>query len=124
MVPGPLPEDRRPIPEPQERKINIIGNNIDKLLTMQIGKLFKFYRPVRKISGSPKQAFNVNAFGEVPNSSWFTNRNGLKRMTLEEIAGGPNAGNEPDTSGTWQIVRAKAEGVTPGFTIEDRLAER
>lgn len=119
-----LSDDRRPIPEPKEKEINIIGDFADKLVTRQLGQPFDFSQHVRKISGKPKEAFNVAAFGEVPNSSWFTNRNGLKRMTLEEIARGPNTSDGPDTSGTWNIIRAKAEGVTPGFTIQDSRGER
>jgi hypothetical protein len=124
VVPEPLPSDQRLIPEPQEKEINIIGDNVDKLFTRQVGVLFDFSQHIRKISGRPKQAYNVDAFGRVPNSSWFTNRNGLQRMTLEEIARGPNRGDGPDTSGTWEIIRAKAEGVTPGFTIQDVHGEQ
>ena len=124
VPPEQVPDDRRPVPEPDEKEINIYADNVDKLVTKQIGKLFDTSQHVRKVFGTPKQAFNVDAFGEVPNSSWFTNRNGRKRMTVEEIGRGPNTGAGPDTSGTWIIIRAKAEGVTPGFSIEDRHGER
>jgi hypothetical protein len=119
LAPEQLPDDRRPIPEPKGKKISIIGDNVDKLITRQIGVVFDLAQHMRKISGKPKQAYNVDAFGQVSNSSWFTNRNAYRRMTLEEIARGPNVGDGPDTTGTWEIIRAKAEGVTPGFTIQD-----
>lgn len=124
VPPEPVPDDRRPVPESDEKEINIYADNVDKLVSKQIGKLFDTSQHVRKAFGKPKQAYNVDAFGEVPNSSWFTNRNGSQCMTLEEISRGPNTGMGPDTSGTWKIFRAKAEGVTPGFSIEDKHGER
>ena len=124
VPPEQVPDDRRSIPEPDEKEINIYADNVDKLVAKQIGKFFDTSQQVRKVLGKPKQAYNVDAFGDVANSSWFTNRNGMKRMTEEEISRGPNTGVGPDTSGTWTIIRAKAEGVTPGFSIEDRHGER
>jgi hypothetical protein len=66
-----------------------------------------------------QQARNVNTLGEVPDSSWFTNRIGLYPMALEQLARGPNQGNGPDRSASWTIIRAKSQGITPGFTIQD-----
>jgi len=40
-------------------------------------------------------------------------------MSVEEIFRGPDKGNGPDTSGVWTIIRAKSQGVTPGFHIRD-----
>lgn len=64
-------------------------------------------------------AENVNTLGEVPDSSWFTNRIGLHPMTIEDVVKGPNRREGPDISGKWTIIRAKTEGITPGFTIKD-----
>ena len=77
----------------------------------------------RRIGGllgvvGPRQADNVNALDEVPNSSWFTNRHFLQPMTLEELAEGPGFA-EPDDSGPWEVVAGKFEGITAGFTIKD-----
>ena len=64
-------------------------------------------------------ASDVNALDEVIASSWFTNRIGLFPMTPAEVARGAAAGEGPDRSAPWRITRAKSEGVTPGFNIED-----
>src|SRR6185369_6133824 len=32
---------------------------------------------------TPKSAVNINTLGEVPDSSWFQNRHGVTRMSLE-----------------------------------------
>jgi hypothetical protein len=67
---------------------------------------------------------NIDAFDEVHNSTWFTNRNAREHMTLEEIACGPDTGEGPDQSGPWIIFRAKVQGVTPGFQIKDSKGNR
>jgi hypothetical protein len=64
-------------------------------------------------------AANVNRLDEAVNSSWFTNRIGLFTMTPAEVARGPVNSTGPDTSAVWTIVKAKSEGVTPGFNIRD-----
>src|SRR3990170_8352987 len=39
-----------------------------------------------------ERAQNINTLGEVPDSSWFTNRIGRREMTVEEMVRGPNRG--------------------------------
>ena len=118
-IPEPVPNDQRAGPEPESRDINIIADGFDQQFIVQIEQSFDLSRQLRNLFGRPKRSINVDAFGEVINSSWFTNRNSLKRVSIEEIARGPNSGETPDTSGVWTVIRAKAEGVTPGFHIED-----
>jgi len=69
--------------------------------------------------GTHVRAMNVNTLGEVPDSSWFTNRIGVREMTLDELTRGPDTVNGPDTSGPWTVVAGKSQGITPGFTIVD-----
>lgn len=65
-------------------------------------------------------ATNVNALDEVPDSSWFENRLGVRPMTADEVARGPCAGkvldpNGPD--GSWTIDNGKDNGANPGFRV-------
>jgi hypothetical protein len=69
--------------------------------------------------GEGVRAMNVNTLGEVPDSSWFTNRIGVRELSLEELARGPDTVEGPDTSGPWSVVAGKSQGITPGFTIVD-----
>lgn len=124
VPPPPLPGDRQPIPEPKFRKYNHIKDGFNKQFILQMEQSLEFSRQLRHLAGKPKQAFNLDALDEVPNSSWFTNRNARKRMALEEIARGPNTGSGPDTTGEWIVIRAKAEGITPGFHIKDKHGNR
>ena len=64
-------------------------------------------------------AQSANTLGEVPDSSWFTNRIGSHPMNVEDVVQGPGDQNAPSTDGPWEIVAAKTEGVTPGFRIRD-----
>jgi hypothetical protein len=64
-------------------------------------------------------AMNMNTLGEVPDSSWFQNRHGVHRMSLSDLAKGPNTGDGPSTEQPWVVIAVKAEGITPGFRIRD-----
>jgi len=76
--------------------------------------------------GSPgdrtaRRAVNVNTIDEVPNSSWFTNRIGVRDLTIAEIVRGANT-FEPAEARNWQewtIVGGKGfGGFQPGFRAE------
>ena len=124
QIPEAIPNDQRPGPEPEAISINIGSNGFEQQVAAQVRQSLDLSRHLRKIAGRPKQAMNVDAFGEVPDSSWFTNRNAIQRMSVEEIARGPDLGISPDTSAAWTVIRAKIEGITPGFHIEDRHGTR
>jgi len=123
--PPALPSDTSPIEKPEFRgQEDDFADAIDMEFIMSLRNTLDISRQIRRLKGTPKQAKNVNAWGEVENSSWFTNRNHLQPMSLEEIARGSCTGDGPETSGVWIIKRAKAEGVTAGFHIEDSRGER
>src|SRR5882757_1209609 len=63
-------------------------------------------------------AVNVNTLDEVPDSSWFTNRIGVREMSLPELVRGPNRDVRFGTE--WTIVRGKNRGFHPGFRAIDR----
>ena len=55
------------------------------------------FRPMSKFFqvDSYGEAENVNAFDEVPDSSWFTNRIGARRLSRDEVARVARFGTEP-----------------------------
>ena len=73
---------------------------------------------------TPKTAVNINTLGEVPDSSWFQNRHGVTRMSLEDLVRGPNTGSGPSMDQPWAVIGAKTEGVTPGFRIRDSRGDQ
>jgi hypothetical protein len=66
----------------------------------------------------PVKAMNVNTIDEVPDSSWFTNRIGVRDLSIEEIVRGPNRLDSIDING-WPVVEGKSRGVTPGYRVRD-----
>jgi hypothetical protein len=65
--------------------------------------------------GPVPRALNANTLGEVPDSSWFTNRD---TEALDVLRRGPGTGQGPE-DGDWTIIGAKTQGITPGFTMRD-----
>ena len=66
---------------------------------------------------APRRALDVNALGEVPDSTWFTNRMGLRSLTVEDVARGPNRGQEAQMP--LEILKGKVGGKSIGFIVED-----
>jgi hypothetical protein len=62
---------------------------------------------------------NPNTLGEVPDSSWFTNRMGRKILSMEELVRGSNSKNGPDISNPIIIITSKRQGLIRGFTMQD-----
>jgi hypothetical protein len=64
------------------------------------------------------RAANINTVDEVPDSSWFTNRIGLRGMTIDQIVRGPDRYDSLSLDG-WSIAGGKPSGVQPGFRMRD-----
>jgi hypothetical protein len=65
-----------------------------------------------------RPAQDVNTVGEVPDSSWFTNRAGRTPLSVQAVMNGPDVTSGP-APGTWTIVSAKNDGIMPGFVVRD-----
>lgn len=81
------------------------------------------FRPIsRFLAVDPAgRALNVNAFDEVPDSSWFQNRIGKARMTPAEVQMGPCGEHVLDprgADGSWTIDQGKPNGANPGFRVK------
>ena len=72
---------------------------------------------VEKLVGGPP-ALDVNHFGQVIDSTWFTNRIGRMNLTPEAARIGPNLSGEP-APGPFLVIGGKVEGATPGLVIRD-----
>lgn len=76
-----------------------------------------FARPDRGVKPAPPGA--VNTFGEPMDGAWYTRRHYYGRMSLEQLKLGPGGRTPPSMKSPWTVIRAKGEGITPGFTIID-----
>lgn len=101
--------DQQPTEMPSEREISQIADFIINTFGT---------RPKPDEEPIPP-AENVNTLGEVPNSSWFTNRIGQHLMTLDELRKGPNQLEGSSLIPPFTITSAKSEGITPGFFARD-----
>src|SRR5215510_8608947 len=110
--------DMKNIPEPKERQSGYYDYFFKGQLIEGAKRGVDVPRWVRLATGNPKQASNVNALDEVPDSSWYTNRHHIRRMSTDELQRGPNTGKGPDFS-TAVITKAKTSGVTPGMMVKD-----
>jgi hypothetical protein len=69
------------------------------------------------------ESVNVNSLDEVPDSSWFTNRLGLRPVSLDELrqyACPKDKILDPDSTPdhAWVISEGKTSGSTPGFVMK------
>ena len=64
-------------------------------------------------------AGNVNTVGGVPDSPWFTNRHGFRRMTLDELVAGPGSDDPPRTDAPWRVLTVKQYGDRTGMLMVD-----
>jgi len=114
--------DMESIPEPRKVDTGYAYDFADGTFFQQAKQAFDFPRHFRKASGRPKPAYNVNSLDEVPDSSWFTNRNGARPMSLEEIRRGPDVNGGP-APGVLMVTRGKTSGISPGFFVRDERGD-
>jgi hypothetical protein len=84
-----------------------------------------FFRPLAEFwrFEAPREAVNVNALDEVPDSSWFTNRTTRSGMAPDAVARGAcTPGSRPVPP--WTVSSGKPDGANPGFFITDARGQR
>ena len=114
-----------PMLEDDDRLIDVA----EELDEIELSALFDRFGHIFHIFGDPPypaflEAQNVNTLDEMPDSSWFTNRHGMTRMSVDALARGSNLDGQPNTDETWTIFAGKSQGFTPGFSIEDGKGDR
>ena len=118
-----FPED--PMLEDDDRLIDVA----EELEEIELSDPFDRFGHIFHIFGDPPypaflEAQNVSTLDEVPDSSWFTNRHGQTRMSMDTLARGSNLDGPPNADETWTIFAGKSQGITPGFSIEDAKGDR
>jgi hypothetical protein len=80
-----------------------------------------FYRLVQRglELPRPQRALGVNALDEVPDSTWFTNRIGVRDLSLDELRRGAATAGSPELYKPWTIHSTKVGGASVGFIITD-----
>jgi hypothetical protein len=113
-----------PEPEPEDRSHFSCAPEIYDAPTDWDGMDNMLFRPLSEAVGivTSGESVNVNSLDEVPDSSWFTNRLGVRPVSIEELRRNAckkesllDPDNTPD--GAWLIDKGKMSGSTPGFRI-------
>ncbi len=116
-LPVQIVDDRRDVPEqPAERKSPLILYHLDGSVVRVITRGLEVPRE--------RRALGVNAFDEVPDSTWFTNRIGVRDITPAELVTGPTKLDNPELHKPWTVIAGKSIGVAIGFTIKDARGEK
>src|SRR5215510_2307379 len=92
-----------------------------KVTTRKVDDLYDF---VENRFVTPRLQEDARKEGPIPDSNWYTNRHWRKRMTVAELQRGAGNSTPPDPKGTWQVISAKSDGISPGFVIEDQQKNR
>ena len=92
----------------------LVWDGVDNMVFRPLAESFAF--------AATHEAVDVNSVDEVPDSSWFTNRLGVRPIGLEELQLGacdPSQLLDPQTAldGTWIIDKGKGDGSSPGFRV-------
>jgi hypothetical protein len=83
-----------------------------------------FLRPLSEAVGlvTTGESVNANSLDEVPDSAWFTNRLGVRPVSLDELrvnACPKDKLLDPEApDGSWVIDQGKTSGSTPGFRVQ------
>jgi hypothetical protein len=107
-------DDTRDIAEPEERKYDA---------KEYFANIFVLERVQRTLELRDLElAHDINALEEVPNSTWFENRIGVRPVAPVEAARGFDAGGPPRPPFT--VTSGKVGGGNPGFMMKDATGRR
>ena len=67
-------------------------------------------------------ARDTNALDEVPDSTWFTNRIGVRTVSPDDAAKGPDVSGPPRLP--LVVIKAKRGGTNPGFVAKDATGRK
>lgn len=107
-------DDARDIEEPSEREYDP---------KEYFAKIFVIKRLDRTLQLRDEElAQNINALEEVPDSTWFQNRIGVRRVSPAEAARGYEQGGPPRAP--FVVTGGKYGGGNPGFSIKDATGRK
>lgn len=108
--------DNHPGPKPKEQNVSelfgVLNNSWLRHLSLEEAAL----------AARDRGALNVNAWDEVPDSTWFTNRIGRTPLTYDQLVRGIEGA--PPAPDRWLVERNVEEGYTPKFRVKDSAGQR
>src|SRR5438874_7875214 len=114
--------DARPIPKPPDGEPDFYGHLFRETIVYPLSHAFDVpdkFLALAHVLGvhTRREAVNVNALDEVPNSAWFTNRNHFRAVPVSQLLLGPDSTLLPTKP--WTIKHSKHGGASAGFQIKD-----
>lgn len=106
--------DQEPIAEPAERPFSLMAGGLDWFVARRLTRAMELHAQI------PAQ--NTNALDEVPDSSWFTNRIGVRDVSPSEAARAASAAGPPVPP--LLAVGGKPGGTNPGLVVKDARGRR
>jgi hypothetical protein len=94
-----------------------------RLLYHSDGYIFRAFTRALDVRAAARAA-DTNAIDEVPDSTWFVNRIGLRDLTVDEVRRGPNHDDSPMLHKPWTITGTKVGGLTVGFIMKDARGQK
>jgi hypothetical protein len=123
----PIDHDGQPVPKPAERDPGQLAHLLHETLVSPLVHTFDVPDKILwalgpfGVHGIPESA-NVNDFDEVPNSTWFTNRNHMRALSPRQVREGPFGAVRPTPP--FEIKSVKTSGINPGFNVKDAAGKR
>jgi len=110
-------DDRLDVPAaPAPRPFYVNLYHWDAVLQRRISRALELPRP--------RRALGVNALDEVPDSTWFTNRIGVRDLTNDELTTGPVTLDGPEHHLPWTVTSVKPGGGSVGVLVKDARGEK
>ncbi len=109
-----------PEPHPYSYAYDILDNSFVRPAT----RVLDVALLARKLTGNLREAANIDDQDQVRlPSTWWQPRLGFRPVTVAQMLTGPGPGTGP-APGKWTVTKAKDQGVTPGFQIEDSHGDK
>lgn len=109
---------------PVERNYSYAYDLFDQSLVRPATRVLDVPRGLRRITGHPREAANVDDSDQVRlPSTWWQPRIGFRVVTPEQMLAGPGPGCGP-APGRWTVSHGKDQGVTPGFQVKDAKGDK
>ena len=107
------------MPMPPEAPLSYYYDAFEQSMVRPLTRSFDLSLLARKLSGSRREAANLDAQDRVQlPSTWWQPRIGFKPLSVEDMLAGPGPGRGP-APGPWTVVGAKSAGVSKGFMAKD-----
>ena len=103
----------------RENETSFYSDLFDQNIYNESVNQLDFGRWGRKLGKKALPSKNVNVFDEVPDSGFFTNRQGRERLSAAALEKGYQETSGPDVSRPFEVTMAEQRGIYPRFLVKD-----